>query len=76
MSFYEYMMAYPHKTPERKAFAKELKWMAQNDERYKHIDSLSDYMIVTLDDPFLCEALSPHLWFEYCTICGHPLTEG
>ena len=74
-SFYEYMLAYPHKDPFRVSLAANLRKLAPRNERVKKIDSLADLMsIVTiLTDPDAVYAISGSLWCEYCTVVGRPI---
>ena len=77
MTFYQYMMHYPHKFPARLALAAELGRLAkvpQLKDQITKISSLSDLMSASLliEDSLLAVEASGSLWCEYCAAVGRP----
>lgn len=74
MSFYDYMMNYPHRLPDRLALAAELRNLAKYHHEVKEIDSMMDLFMVSrlLKGDAAIEAASGGLWCEYCTACNRP----
>ena len=77
MSFYKFMLRYPHQLPDRIALAAELKRLAPDHKEVKEIDSMMDMMLIAriLKDEQAINAVSGSLWCEYCAACGRPLEE-
>lgn len=77
MSFYEYMLRYPFKEPERVSLAREFRKFGKTSQRLREIDSMIDLMSITdiLMDPEAMEAVSPSLWIEYCLHSGRDIFE-
>ena len=75
ITFYEYMMDYPHQIPARLALAHELGKLARHHEEVKKIDSLMDLMMVSrlIESGPAHDAASGSLWCEYCAVSGHPM---
>lgn len=76
ISFYDYMMRFYLKDPDRYALAYEMRRLATRHPQIKKIDSLSDLMIAaetTLKDPDAKKAATGDLWCEYCAVTGHPM---
>ena len=76
MSFYDYMMHFYLKDPDKYALAFELKRLAPRHKELKQIDSLTDLMIAAdvLTDPDAKAAVTGSLWCEYCVKTGRPIT--
>ena len=76
MSFYDYMMHFYLKDPDRYALAYNMKKLAPRHKELKEIDSLSDLMIASqcLTDPDARAAVTGSLWCEYCAVSGHEMT--
>jgi len=80
ITFYQYMMHYPHKSPARLELAAELCRLAklpQFKDQITKIDSLSDMMSASMlvEDPMAADEASGSLWCEYCTAAGRPICE-
>ena len=77
MSFYDYMMHFYLKDPDRYALAYNMRKLAPRHQELKQIDSMSDLMLSAsiLTDPDARAALTGSLWCEYCTVTGHPITD-
>lgn len=77
MTFYEYMMHFYLKDPDRYALAYNMRKLAPRHKELKEIDSLSDMMMATsiLTDPDAREAVTGSLWCEYCAVTGHPIDD-
>ena len=77
MSFYDFMMHFYLKDPERYALAYNMRQLAPQHKELKQIDSLTDLMISAsiLTDPDAKAAVTGSLWCEYCAISGHPIGE-
>ena len=75
ITFYEYMMHYPHKRPARQELAAAMKKAAQHNPGIKRIDSMVDMYIAFADLGEVAESdkATGGLWYEYCTITGRPL---
>ncbi len=75
MSFYEWMLEYPHEDTSREMLAEELQRLAQEDPRIEEIDSFFDLITISdsLNDPGSLQAVTDDLWCEYCAACNHPL---
>ena len=76
MSFYDFMMHFYLKDPDRYALAHNMKQLAPRHQELKQIDSLTDLMLASsiLTDPDAREAVTGSLWCEYCVRAGRPLT--
>jgi hypothetical protein len=76
MSFYDFMMHFYLKDPDRYALAYNMKKLAPRHKELKEIDSLSDLMIASqcLTDPDARAAVTGSLWCEYCAVSGHEMT--
>jgi len=74
MSFYDYMMHFYLKDPDRYALAYNMKKLAPRHPELKQIDSLPDLMIAAdcLTDRDARAAVTGSLWCEYCAVTGHP----
>ena len=77
ITFYDYMMHYPHQIPDRLALAAELRRLAPYHEEIKEIDSLMDLMTAgrLLSPGKASDAASGSLWCEYCAASGHPMMD-
>lgn len=77
MSFYDFMMHFYLKDPDRYALAYNMRKLAPRHQELKQIDSLSDLMISAsiLTDPDAKAAVTGSLWCEYCAISGHPIDD-
>ena len=77
MSFYDFMMHFYLKDPDRYALACNMQKLAPRHPELKQIDSMPDLMIAAgfLTDPDAKSAVTGALWCEYCTISGHPIDE-
>jgi len=77
MSFYDFMMAFYLKDPDRYALAYNMQQLAPRHQELKHINSLSDLMLFTecITDPDARQAVTGDLWCEYCVKTGHPLSD-
>lgn len=75
MSFYDYMIKFYLKDPDRYALAYALRRLAPGHKEVKQIDSMTDLMIVAdmISDPDARAAATGSLWCEYCCISGHPM---
>ena len=75
ITFYEYMMHYPHQIPDRLALAAAMSRLAPHHEEIKKIDSLMDLMAAgrLLAPGKEADAVSGSLWYEYCAVSGHPM---
>ncbi len=73
MSFYEWMLNYPHEDTSREVLAENLQRLAQTDPRVEDIDSFFDLMTIadSLDSTAFL-AVTDSLWCEYCAACNHP----
>lgn len=76
ITFYDYMMHYPHQLPDRLALAAEMEQLARNHREVMEIDSLMDLMNVSrlLQGERSTEAASGSLWCEYCAASGHEMS--
>lgn len=76
MSFYDFMMRFYLKDPDRYALAYNMQQLAPLHKELKKIDSLSDLMIAAncLTDPDAKQAVTGNLWCEYCARTGHPVS--
>lgn len=76
MSFYDYMMHFYLKDPDRYALAYNMRKLAPRHKEFKEIDSLTDLMIAAehLTDPDARAAATGSLWCEYCAVSGHDMT--
>lgn len=77
ITFFDYMMRYPHKLPDRLRLAAEFRRLSRFAPEIKKIDSLSDLMIAAqmIDDPMIAETASGPLWCEYCIFSGRSITD-
>lgn len=77
MSFYDFMMHFYLKDPDRYALAYNMRKLVLQHKELKEIDSLADLMmaIPILTDPDAKAAVTGALWCEYCAISGHPIDE-
>jgi len=75
MSFYEYMMHYPHDIPERLALAENMKKMAPRHKELREIDSMMDLFLAEryLTDDEAAKGITGSLWCEYCIACNRPI---
>ena len=75
MSFYDFMMHFYLKDPDRYALAYNMKKLAPRHPQLKGIDSLADLMLSAsiLTDPDARKAVTGSLWCEYCAVSGHPI---
>ena len=76
MSFYDFMMHFYLKDPEKYALAYNMKQLAPRHQELKQIDSLTDLMLAAnvLTDPDAKAAATGSLWCEYCVRVGRPIT--
>ena len=76
MSFYDYMMHFYLKDPDRYALAYNMRKLSHRHKEFKEIDSLTDLMIAAqlLTDPDAKAAVSGDLWCEYCAVSGHEMS--
>ena len=77
MSFYDFMMHFYLKDPDRYALAYNMRKLAPRHSELKQIDSLKDLMMSAsvLTDPDARAAVTGSLWCEYCTVSGHPIDD-
>lgn len=77
ISFYDFMVSYPHQLPERIALAAELQRLVPAHNEVKEIDSMVDLMLVSelIQNSKAFKAISGGLWCEYCAVSGHPLVK-
>lgn len=77
MSFYDFMMAFYLKAPDRYALADNMRRLSKRHPELKQINSLADLMMATsiLTDPDAKAAVTGSLWCEYCTRTGRPMIE-
>lgn len=77
MTFYDFMMRFYLKDPDRYALAYNMRLLAPRHKELKQIDSLSDLMMSAgiLTDPDAKAAVTGSLWCEYCAISGHPIDD-
>jgi hypothetical protein len=76
-SFYDWMMHFYLKDPDRYALAYNMKALSTKHHELKQIDSLTDLMIAAetvLTDPDAIKAATGGLWCEYCAMTGHEMT--
>ena len=75
-SFYDWLMHFYLKDPDRYALAYNMKKLASRHPDFRKIDSLTDFMIASgsLTDPDARNAATPDLWCEYCAMTGHEMT--
>lgn len=76
ISFYQYMMDYPHSFPDRLALAAEMQRLASDYPEIERIDSMMDLFNISrlLKDGQALEAVSGNLWCEYCAASGHEVS--
>ena len=76
MTFYEYMMHFYLRDPDRYALAYNMHILAPKHDELKRIDSLTDLMLASslLTDKDAKNAVTGSLWCEYCAVTGHPMT--
>ena len=76
VSFYDYMMIYPHKIPGRLALAAEMRRLSRRHKEVKEIDCIVDMMAMVhlLKDQTAADAVSGNLWCEYCAASGHAMS--
>lgn len=74
MSFYDFMMHFYLKEPDRYALAYDMKRLSRRHPELKEINSLTDLMAAAdlFDDREVKAAASGDLWAEYCARCGRP----
>ena len=77
MSFYNFMLRYYLREPDRYALAYNLKRLAPRHPELKKINSLADMMIATkcVTDPDARAAITGALWSEYCVRVGRPIID-
>lgn len=75
ISFYQFMIHYPHDDPDRLALAANMRELAPKHKELKEIDSLVDLMVASrmLTSNKAKRAVTGSLWCEYCTMTGHPI---
>ena len=77
ITFYDFMMKFYHKDPDRYALADNMRRLSKRHPELKQINSLAELMMATsiLTDPDAKAAVTGSLWCEYCTITGRSMID-
>lgn len=75
MSFYEYMVNCPHRLPEQRVLAYEMRELAKWHKEIKEIDSMIDMFRASqlLHSDMAYDAVTGSLWCEYCAVSGRDM---